>query len=154
MTLRKLLLTNDLNESTVEELDFEKLVKLLKKYRYTEDSISVWRRPAKGYTNIAIALSKDVYLYYYGNDDKISLKINPTKVTIANDYAKIGFQELITIYNSTWKSCPISKRSEFYSLALKILKDILEENVSGEEYVNGKVVNYLVNSKKYKDMNF
>ena len=72
-----------LNEAKEKVISDDYILKSIKKFKLKEDNFIVWNRPSKGYKNLAIAIDKEVYIYYLAGLNKVKIEFpNSLKLNI------------------------------------------------------------------------
>jgi len=145
-----------IEDTKKKKINSKSLSTMMKKYKFSHKTVTVWRRTNFGYTNIAIALNKDVWLYYRGSKNSISIEYNSEKYLVDESKPDFKMAEYPHSVGHTegWKGFKVSPRSSFWSSLMNFINDILENNISGPHYIDNKLQNGYEQSSKYPDMSF
>ena len=129
-----------LNEAKEKVISDDYILKSIKKFKLKKDDFIVWNRPSKGYKNLAIAIDKEVYIYYLAGLNKVKIEFpNSLKLNIEQrENYNIGQDRNGFVFTGELKSKLLSFCSE---LIKEIDQHWLDEDIKEKQ-------------PKYPDMKF
>ena len=149
-TFRDYFLNEAVTKTKTIEADEIKI--LMKKFKYSKANTSVWRR--NGYTNLAVALSDDLYLYYLPNLNKIKLEYSASVYSVSYKDEYFYFFDNVTVGDGDKQATYSASKSQFFKDSIKFFNELQEEFISGKSFKDGKETNAMEIATKYKDLSW